>query len=625
MGRFSMRKLFSCFHLNLNFSVLSESEKEVVIDKCYQPFIELCETYPYSLGFEASASSLLQIKRYRPKLFNKLCDLINTGCVGFSQSGCFQIIWPLSTKRINVHNIIEGQKFVDQYIKKHSGCFYVPEQAFTPSMIPIIKSLGYNSIMIEMNNISHFCEVIAEEFNRVSFDGSEIGVLWNDSFLSRVFQRYVHGEITLDQQIEMLLGPRCNNRDAVCFYGSDLEIFNYRPKRFHYEGEIVVDEWGRIESFIESVFRANDKFQLKSVGEEGSEARTLNFDGFRTWNTSVFVKKQRKYNLSRWALSGRNDPEINSFCYAEKKLATRPDFIELWSSDLRTHIESDRWRVANAQFAREKQVIEPFIKKLPDVVKSRFLEISLEQSLFKLDLLKGASLSSWKRRIDESQIFGSIGHEIFINLDYGVDLFSFHFVCFDRYWQKWTDLVPVSDYQIQESEGRICQIDFRLRVGGRDILKSYAFSDGGRSVKLTYKRIGFLLRDARVFRAGYVNLNSEMFDRGSLRCHTEFGSGIRETIMLDEYDYDCGVPVNPLVSSHGLLPMTNGSIVFESKHAELRIIVDQSKNYCLVGSQAKRLENKDLIRFWLSFSESDETWRPRTFTTEELTIQYYVN
>ena len=244
--------------------------------------------------------------------------------------------------------------------------------------------------------------------------------------------------------------------------------------------------------------------------------------------------------------------------------------------------------------------------------------------MLKLDLLKGAALSSWKRRIDEPQILGSIGHETFRNLDYGVDFFSFHFVCFDRHWQKWTDLVPVSDYQIHESEGRIYQIDFRLRIGGRDILKSYSFSDGGRSVRLTYKRIGFLLRDARVFRAGYVTLNSEMFDRGSLRCHTEFGSGIRETIMLDEYDYDCGISVNPSVSSHGLLPMTNGSIVFESKDAELRLIVDQSKNYCLVGSQAKRLENKDLIRFWLSFSESDETWRPRKFTTEELTIHYYV-
>ena len=184
-----------------------------------------------------------------------------------------------------------------------------------------------------------------------------------------------------------------------------------------------MDEWERIENFIESVLQANDKFQLKSIGEEGSEVRTLNFDRFCTWNTSVFVKKQRKYNLSRWALSGRNDPEINSFCYSEKKLPARPEFLELWSSDLRTHIETDRWRVAEAQFARERQVNEPFTKKLPDAVKSRFLEISLEQSLLKLDLPKGAALSSWKRRIDEPQILGSIGHETFRNLDYGVDFF----------------------------------------------------------------------------------------------------------------------------------------------------------------------------------------------------------
>ena len=67
----------------------------------------------------------------------------------------------------------------------------------------------------------------------------------------------------------------------------------------------------------------------------------------------VPVKKQRKYNLTRWAVTGRDDIAINAACqriYAALKRAMRPmptggNLCRLWASDFRTHITETRWQV----------------------------------------------------------------------------------------------------------------------------------------------------------------------------------------------------------------------------------------------------------------------------------------
>ena len=64
------------------------------------------------------------------------------------------------------------------------------------------------------------------------------------------------------------------------------------------------------------------------------------------------VKKQRKYNITRWAVTGRDDLGINTACWrryatlSADPRATDADWrelCELWSSDYRTHITDARW------------------------------------------------------------------------------------------------------------------------------------------------------------------------------------------------------------------------------------------------------------------------------------------
>ena len=67
----------------------------------------------------------------------------------------------------------------------------------------------------------------------------------------------------------------------------------------------------------------------------------------------VPVKKQRKYNLARWAVTGRDNIGINAACQriytccASGPSASDGDWKELchlWASDFRTHITEKRWK-----------------------------------------------------------------------------------------------------------------------------------------------------------------------------------------------------------------------------------------------------------------------------------------
>ena len=66
----------------------------------------------------------------------------------------------------------------------------------------------------------------------------------------------------------------------------------------------------------------------------------------------IVVKKQNKYNVYRWALTGRNDVKVNSKCFRllkimldskESSIKIWKEICYLWSSDFRTHITDDRW------------------------------------------------------------------------------------------------------------------------------------------------------------------------------------------------------------------------------------------------------------------------------------------
>ena len=105
----------------------------------------------------------------------------------------------------------------------------------------------------------------------------------------------------------------------------------------------------------------SDRSEFRCASWHKIADKCLNKNGFFSLRCKKNVicpdnqfEKQEKYNINRWALTGRDDLRVNTKCYQiykafENGNAARPvdeDWKELcflWSSDFRTHITQDRW------------------------------------------------------------------------------------------------------------------------------------------------------------------------------------------------------------------------------------------------------------------------------------------
>ena len=76
-------------------------------------------------------------------------------------------------------------------------------------------------------------------------------------------------------------------------------------------------------------------------------------------------KKQKKYNLARWSVTGRDDANLNSSCYRIYNKLTKAsnnnyddwlDLLFLWSSDHRTHLTSLKWKNIKKVIQEDKPI-----------------------------------------------------------------------------------------------------------------------------------------------------------------------------------------------------------------------------------------------------------------------------
>ena len=74
----------------------------------------------------------------------------------------------------------------------------------------------------------------------------------------------------------------------------------------------------------------------------------------------ILVKKQDKYNINRWSLTGRDDLFLNTFCYNFFKKIENSNkenywkkLCYYWSSDFRTHLTENRWEKLMFQIEKE--------------------------------------------------------------------------------------------------------------------------------------------------------------------------------------------------------------------------------------------------------------------------------
>ncbi len=122
----------------------------------------------------------------------------------------------------------------------------------------------------------------------------------------------------LDDYLDYLCGHLAENPRVFPLYGNDAEIFDFRPDRYHTEAVLQEEsEWQRIGQLFEYLLTDN-RFQfirpaqvLGMIQLPGAGNRLY----LEAAEQPIPVKKQGKYNLTRWAVTGRDNLGINTACW----------------------------------------------------------------------------------------------------------------------------------------------------------------------------------------------------------------------------------------------------------------------------------------------------------------------
>ena len=160
----------------------------------------------------------------------------------------------------------------------------------------------YKSLIIDWNNsysanpnwknhMQYYSQIAIDDYD------NSIDIIWNNSINFQKFQRFIYGEINKKEFLKEL--KRIKNKNySFSLYGSDAEIFDYRPKRFFYEQKDSLQEWKKIGNLFNEL-ENNNFYKLIKISEILKSLKKNQFKKKKKITNSknpIIVKKQNKYN-----------------------------------------------------------------------------------------------------------------------------------------------------------------------------------------------------------------------------------------------------------------------------------------------------------------------------------------
>ena len=355
-------RLFTAFHANLDFSALPDADRPTVIARCYWPLLRIPEELGIPIGFELSARTLRTLLAEDPEWVKRFRGLAERGLVEPIGSGWAQIVAPLAPVEVNRVNLRLGRRAYEQILGYAPDTYYVNEQTFADGLVPLYREVGARRVVMEWNNPASRQPALralrCRPARLADSGGSGPVLLWNDSIVFQKVQRVAHGEIPFEE-LESLLDRLAGSRDAeaLCLYGGDVEIFDYRPSRRLPGG--AGESSSRESDRLISLFRrlaGDSRFEFALPRDIADAAAALPEVELGSASDPIPCKKQPRYNPTRWAVSGRDGFGMNTRCHelVRTELAAgrvspgsagenRPeDVVDLWRSDFRTRATEEK-------------------------------------------------------------------------------------------------------------------------------------------------------------------------------------------------------------------------------------------------------------------------------------------
>ncbi len=637
----STLRLFSVFHLNLAFSSIEEDQRALVIDRCYWPLLDLVRRRGLPLGIEAPGYTLEAIEAIDPGWIASLRELIGSGGCEFVGSGYAQLIGPLVPAALVAANLRLGQETYRRLLGLEPSLALVNEQAYSASLVQHYLDAGYRALVMEWDNPYSAHPEWSSELRHlpqraVGQNGATIPVLWNRSIAFQKFQRYAHGELELEEHLDYLRRQRGRVDRVFSLYGSDAEVFDFRPGRYRTEAPLGPPrEWRRIEGLFDAL--ASEPGIV--VGPPSAALAYLDCPGadkaitLESPEAPIPVKKQPKYHIARWAVSGRDDLGINTACWRAYQQLRADDrgrdadwreLCYLWSSDFRTHITDQRWKAYRARLdafqsrlgARgpaaggSKSALRALLPPEVELERSgRYLTLATASMRLRLNCRRGLAIDALTiPALSEHPLIGSLPHGYFDDIEWSADQYTGFLVLAAAGQPQVTDLEPVEPSVGWDERSGQVMVRGRAQTPLGPIRKEIAFSIDRPRVSVRY-RLDWPAIPLGTLRLGHVTLIPTSFDEPTLFMATHNGGVEPEVFQLGDAEVDHLPPVSHLVSCRSGLGATEGVVVLGDARRALRIELDRTEAALLPLLTMRRIGARFFCRITLSARELDDTSR----------------
>jgi len=636
-----MTQGYLIFHLNLAFSSIPTGARAEVIRKCYWPLLDLIEDTGIPIGIELTGWTLQQISELDPAWVERFRYLLAAHRCELIGSGWSQLIGPLVPYEVNCSNQKMGLEAYRKVLGVSPRIVLVNEMAFSTGMVDVYTKAGYEGIVMDRDNVRlalglNYTPISATPTHAMGFGDVSIPMLWSDSIFFQRLQRVVHGDIPVSEYMKYVKQRAESDNVVLPLYCNDAEIFDYRPGRFTTESRLHPEgEWVRLKRVCNRL-QEDLKLDWVSPGEAlDIQSATPNPNIMRLTSVSqpIPVKKQTKYNINRWAVTGRDDLWLNSSCHRvyqslmkneEECVDTWKELCELWASDLRTHITDDRWKNSLSRLSKlthqlqDKQITgskkNQHVQNKTDLSEDIHLEKDDEDIYWTiktpnihlvLNARRGLTIKSLSFKSQNFEpLIGTLSQGYFNSIELGADFYSGGVII-----EMPGERIRVTDLEwvkpvIEQLDSQII-IKANIYVGHGTIRKTIVIDNQAEQIKLGYDFEEWE-RPLGIVRVGNLTLMPDSYSQ-PINLHCTNGGQMTEPFRLDK-NVNHGRAASTFVSSTAALGATDGKVKIKDSNS-LGFVVEWDPAICAAVPMLHYQSSRDsyLARIYFSLCELDDT------------------
>ncbi|MDB3867957.1 hypothetical protein N9333_03920 [Gammaproteobacteria bacterium] len=605
------------------------------------------------ISLEFSGKTLERILSLDKNFIRELKRLIDKKSIEIVGSGYVQLIGPLLPHQINSLNLQEGQNVYLNILGIRPKTALISEMALSHSLIDLYLDAGFETIIMDIDNIAESLNVSKNHLYKYGDIKSHhlkknIKIVWSDSIMFQKFQRYVHGDLSINDYLLFIQRTLKKNINFYLpIYTNDAEVFNYRPGRFQEEAKIDDDEWKKITLLLQSLnSELNIAFKnptnLSEIKNFLYKKKLTNLKTLKKISSASYpvpVKKQKKYNINRWAVTGRDDQFLNVMSYRifhamKKNLVPQNKknirfLLENSASDLRTHITLPRWdshikklnnfidkykiykkiRRINKKYYQElnSDITNPICSI--KTIDKKYLEIQTQYSQLKLNIKKGLSIESLEFKDHKFQPYlKSFENDFFDSISFGADFFSGNVLLeVPSQMKRFTDLTCSKIlYQLNAN-----RINLLIEVPSTFFTLQKIITVDLSSQKVS---LGYTFKNIKPF-IGILRVGNFLFSdlavKKKMKIKTMLGGEEFECFEFGDKSFDHTEAVSQFVSSSRGIPATSGVIeISDTKNTGLRFSFENESTFSMPMIKYQKMHPHSFLRLIFSLRELDDTSKP---------------